>query len=59
MAVFNWLFQPLEVKAYSVALPLALGSGSAQPQPLLLHGRGYHPSAQPQLAALTPEEAAQ
>lgn len=65
VAVFNWLFQPLEAKAYSVALPLSLGAaagGSAlgtQPQPLLLHGRGYHPTQHPEQAAPTAAEAAQ
>jgi hypothetical protein len=56
-AVFNWLFQPLEAKDYSVALPLVLGS--QPPQPLLIHGRGYHPTQHPQQAAPSPEEAAQ
>lgn len=55
--MFNWLFQPLEAKAYSAALPLSLGS--LPPQPLLIHGRGYHPTQQPQQTAPTAEEAAQ
>jgi hypothetical protein len=58
-AVFNWLFQPLEAKAYSVALPLMLGGGCSTPQPLLLHGRGYHPTSQPEAAAPNAAEAAQ
>jgi hypothetical protein len=57
VAVFNWLFQPLEVKQYSVALPLGLGP--AAPVPLLLRGRSYHPRQAPEQAAPTPEEAAQ
>jgi len=57
VAVFNWLFQPLEAKAYSAALPLTLGA--LPPQPLLIHGRGYHPTQDPQQAALTAEEEAQ
>jgi hypothetical protein len=56
-AVFSWLFQPLEAKDYSVALPLVIGS--QPPQPLLIHGRGYHPTQHPQQAAPSPEEAAQ
>lgn len=57
VAVFNWLFQPLEAKEYKVALPLSLGG--RLPEPLLVDGRGYHPTQQPQHAAPTPEEAAQ
>jgi hypothetical protein len=57
VAVFNWLFQPLEAKEYSLALPLSLGSDALQP--LLIHGRGYHPTQQPQHALLTPQEATQ
>lgn len=57
VAVFNWLFQPLEAKAYSVALPLSLGP--AAPQPLLIRGRGYHPVQHPEEAQLTQEEASQ
>lgn len=57
VAVFNWLFQPLEAKQYSVALPLGLGP--AAPVPLLLRGRGYHPRQAPEQAAPTQEEAAQ
>lgn len=57
VAVFNLLFQPLEVKEYSVILPLSLGG--RPPEPLPVHGRGYHPTQQPQHAAPTPEEAAQ
>eukprot|EP00879_Flechtneria_rotunda_P014773 GHRR01015437.1.p1 GENE.GHRR01015437.1~~GHRR01015437.1.p1 ORF type:complete len:1087 (+),score=398.72 GHRR01015437.1:1465-4725(+) len=57
VAVFNWLFQPLEAKSYSVALPLTLGD--AQPQPLLLRGRGYHPLQHPEAARSTAEETAQ
>jgi hypothetical protein len=57
VAVFNWLFQPLEAKAYRVALPLSLGG--QPPQPLLIHGRGYHHTQHQQQAAPTPEEAAQ
>lgn len=56
-AVFNWLFQPLETKTYSVALPLVLGD--AAPQPLLIHGRGYHPLQQAVQAAPSAEEAEQ
>jgi hypothetical protein len=65
VAVFNWLFQPLEARAYSVALPLSLGPGAAHggahsaAEPLLLHGRGYHPTQHPQAAAPTVAEASQ
>lgn len=55
-AVFNWLFQPLEPKAYQVVLPLSLGGLPAQP--LLIHGRGFHPTAHPEQAAPTADEAA-
>lgn len=57
VAVFNWLFQPLEAKLYSVVLPLGLGP--APPVPLLLRGRGYHPHKEPEQAAPSQEEAAQ
>lgn len=56
VAVFNWLFQPLEARVYSAALPLSIGG--APPQPLLLRGRGFHPLQQPEQAEPTQEEAA-
>jgi len=66
VALFNWVFQPLEARPYAAVLPLTVGadeegrsgSSSSTVVNLTLTGRGYHPKEQAPEDKQTPGELA-